>query len=282
MILLAVNQGLKPLNQIAEQVRSRQPEYLGTINDKNIPSEILPLVDSLNTLFSRVTKTLEMERHFTDDAAHELRTPLAAIKTQAQVALRSDQSEEKYQALNQIINGVDRMTHLVQQLLSLARIGQGKIEISFESIPLYQFTAEIIAELTNKATQKNIDLSLQGNESINIESQKTTLEILLRNIIDNAINYSPENSSVMITVNIDQNKPYILVTDSGPGIPVEFHDKVFERFYRNSNHKQPGCGLGLAIAKQCADLLDATLTLKTPESGCGLGVRINFTKINKL
>ncbi|MDH5571802.1 MAG: ATP-binding protein [Gammaproteobacteria bacterium] len=276
LILLAVNQGLKPLNKIAAQVQSRQPGYLGAIDIKNIPSEILPLVESLNTLFSRVTHTLETERHFTDNAAHELRTPLAALKTQAQVALRSDQPQEKQQALQQIVHGVDRLSHLVQQLLTLARIGQGEMNISTEKLHLYQCTAEVIAELTNKALRKNIDLSLEGDEAIDIKTNKPALEMLLRNVIDNAINYSYENGSVKVSVNTTRGTPGILVTDTGPGIPTEIHSQVFERFYRINHHQQPGCGLGLAIAKQCADLIHATIKLETPENGHGLAVRIIF------
>ncbi|MCW9023221.1 MAG: ATP-binding protein [Gammaproteobacteria bacterium] len=276
VILFAVNQGLKPLNKIADQVQHRQPDYLGTIENKNTPNEIRPLVNSLNTLFERVTRTLEMERRFTDDAAHELRTPLAAIKTQAQVALRSDQEGEKHQALQQIVHGVDRLTHLVQQLLTLARIGQGEMKVSTECIALYPLTADVIAGLTHKSIDKQIELSLEGDEEIITYSNRITLEMLLRNIIDNAITYTPTQGHVNITITSKGQRPCIQVSDNGPGIAPEFHDKIFERFYRINSSDQPGCGLGMAIAKQCANLLNAQISLTASKQKQGLTVSICF------
>jgi len=276
LIWLGIGRGLAPLKKVATEVSRREPGYLEPIEIGPVPREILPLATALNNLLQRLARALEMERRFTDDAAHELRTPLAALKTQAQVALRATDQEERKNALNQIIKGVDRTGHLLQQMLILGRLHSAEEKLATEDVQLYQMAADIVAEMAPLALAKQINLTLDGNESARLEVNSVSLELLLRNLIGNAINYTPEHGNVQVNIQNGDKETAISVSDSGPGIDPVLLERVFDRFFRIPGQQANGCGLGLTIARQSAELLNAELELKNRSDGTGLIATVHF------
>jgi two-component system sensor histidine kinase QseC len=219
-------------------------------------------------------QAFETERRFTSDAAHELRTPLAAIKTQAQVALRSSADEERRRALNQVISGVDRASHLVQQLLTLARIDP-TLWVGSELIDLPALASEVLAEIAPMALARDIDLSLEAGLPPAIRGDRAMLGMMLRNLVDNAIKYTPAGGKVEVRLARDGARLNLSVDDSGPGITPEERARVFERFYRQVGTNVPGSGLGLSIVKRIADLHHAEVRLGDAALG-GLRAEVVF------
>lgn len=262
LIWIAIGKGLKPLIKASREISRRDPGFLQPIELGPLPDEIRPLAESLNKLLYRLAEALEKERQFTDDAAHELRTPLAALKTQAQVALRSVNEQEKDTAIKQIITGVDRATHLVQQMLTFARLNPEKIQLSLHKINIYNEIADIIAQHASHAIKKNINLSLEGDMNLSIMSEQACLTSLIGNLLDNAIKYTPEDGNISIKISSDNDKVMVTIMDSGTGIPESSQKRIFDRFYRVLGTKTSGSGLGLAIVKQSASILHATVSLE--------------------
>ncbi len=278
-IWFSIGQSLKPLHQVASEISARRPEQLQQIDINEIPLEIRELINALNALFSRLHHAFENERRFTADAAHELRTPLAAIKTQAQVAQRAKDSQQRQQALQKMIMGLDRATHLVEQLLNLARIEATQTLPISSCIDLHELVNHVIIDLTPQALDKAIDLGLETMLDIGItRGHWEALELMMRNLVDNAIHYTPPGGHVTITLTKDSPSFLTLcIIDTGPGIPLEQRKRIFERFYRGNNHNQSGSGLGLSIAQRVAQLhhLDIQL-LNNPFKNNGLCVQIQF------
>lgn len=280
LIWFIIGRGLESIRRVAKEVANRDPNNLEAVNANNVPVEIKPLVDDLNNLFLRLQQAIEREKRFAADAAHELRTPLAALRAQAQVALRSTNTEERQKTLQNVIACVDRSTHVVQQLLTLSRLVPEASSIN-DSLPmnLYSLAAEIIAQLAPTALEKDIEIELIGNEdTCVVKANVTALSILLRNLTDNAIRYTPQGGKVKVTLQNEPHEVLLIVTDNGPGIPAELRNRVFERFYRVLGNTSTGSGLGLAIVQQIAKLHHASLRLGTPRDGKGLEVIVNFPK----
>ncbi|MBS0359483.1 MAG: two-component sensor histidine kinase [Proteobacteria bacterium] len=280
LIWIIIGRGLSSLNRVAKEVSNRAPSYLEPVNIRGVPAEIKPVVDEINMLFHRLQQALEREKRFASDAAHELRTPLAALKTQAQVALKTEDLKEREIALQNVIASVDRSTHIVQQLLTLSRLVPEASHIDDSSeVNIAKLSAEVIARLAPTALDKQIDIELIAeNEDLTVYGNATALSILIRNLVDNAIRYTPESGFVRVV--IDENSEYVIlrVIDNGPGIPAELRARVFERFFRVLGNQSPGSGLGLAIVKQIAKLHHAEVTLGTPINGIGLEVEVAFPK----
>jgi len=275
-IWFAIGRGLKPLHSVTKEVQNRRPDNLNPITLDNIPQEVLPLTNSLNDLFSRLANAFEKEKQFTNDAAHELRTPLAALKTHTQVALNETDSKKINYSLNKILTGVERASHLIDQMLTLARLSPTAVQkISKEHYSLFSCAEEVAAELSHEATHKNIELILLKSQDLKVTGLKIPLCILLRNIIHNAIIYTPDDGEIIISVGMENSKPFISIIDNGPGIAEHQLARVFDRFYRVIDRTQEGCGLGLSIAKQCAIHLNATIELSNLEKS-GLKVLIRF------
>lgn len=274
MIWYGVGRAMLPLRNIAADVKRRRPDNLHPIPDTVVPLEAKPLVDALNALFQRLQQAFETERRFTSDAAHELRTPLAAIKTQAQVALRATADEERRRALSQVISGVDRATHLAQQLLTLARIDP-TLWVGREQVDLPALASEVLAEIAPGALARDIDLSLEAGAAAAIQGDRAMLAILLRNLVDNALKYAPAGGKVEVRVAQDGPRVLLRVDDSGPGVPPEERARVFERFYRRVGSDAPGSGLGLSIVRRIADLHHAVVRLDEAPLG-GLRVEVVF------
>ena len=273
---IAVGRGLSPLNNVAHQISARTPNQLEPLDVAWVPGEIRPLALSLNRLLDQLRAALESERRFTANAAHELRTPLAALKAQADVALRAANQAEQQEGLRQIVRGIDRATRLVGQMLTLARLDPDAAVAIRRRIDLRSLTARVMAELAPAALDKNIELSLCDGVAVDVSGDDSSLEILIRNLIDNAIRYTPEHGNVQVDVRLDENRARLTVADTGPGVPEPDRERVFDRFYRISGTLAPGCGLGLSIVKRIAALHGAKIDLNRPPWGDGLQVSVDF------
>jgi len=275
LIWFGVTRGLHPLQTLSGQIAQRRADNLAPLDDSIVPAEVLPLVRGLNHLFARLRDSLDKERRFTADAAHELRTPLAAIMTQAQVARAAAADAERQRALDNVVLGCQRTAHLVDQLLTLARLEPEQLQ-SDEPCDLRTLAVETISELAPITVQKNIELQLAEGPAVRVPGVATLLGILMRNLIDNAIRYSPSGSRVQIAIMRRDDKAVLSVIDQGPGIPAEARERVWERFYRVLGSEQTGSGLGLSIVKRIADLHHANATLAPGEDGKGLRVEVVF------
>ncbi len=280
LIWIIVGRGLEPLKKIANEVSHRAPSHLLPVEDKAVPAEIIPLIQELNHLFKKLDEAFEREKRFAADAAHELKTPLAGITTQAQVALRTKNAEIRQHALEGVLTGVERSTHIIQQLLTLSRMLPESIIHEAEPIDLLKIASEIVADLAPAAIDKDIDIELISSEQpLLIYGNTTAIAILMRNLIDNAIRYTPKTGSVTVKLEHNAIQAIFSVTDTGPGIPDELKERVFERFFRIVGNEAPGSGLGLGIVQQIAKLHRAELILKTPDAGKGLEIQVKFALI---
>ncbi|GMT41076.1 MAG: two-component sensor histidine kinase [bacterium] len=277
MIWIGASRSLRPLEAIADEVRHRNPQNLEQIDVARVPAEVLPLFASLNTLLSRLQKAISNERGFTSDAAHELRTPLAGIKAQAQVALRASDEKEKDAAIRHIIIGIDNTTHLVRQMLMLARLDPDIPNRKFIEQDLMRILTEVAADVASLAMEKHVDLEvLQATGETKIEGQAEALSVLVRNLIDNAVRYTPAGGWVKAGISRTPDGVVLKIMDSGPGIAEEDKDRVFDRFYRGLGTGQTGSGLGLSIVQRVVDLHNATIEFQTG-MGEGKGVIVEVT-----
>jgi two-component system sensor histidine kinase QseC len=277
LIWVSVGHSFKPLQQVATEIAARRPEQLHPIENIKIPLEIRDLINALNQLFIRLTRAFENERRFTADAAHELRTPLAGLKIQAQVAQRTLEPHKREQALQQILRGVDRATHLVTQLLTLARMDATQT-MPKSPVNMDQLINQIMIDLMPQALAKTIDLGVEkrANGCIILGNQEA-LYLMFRNFVDNAIRYTPTGGQVTIGLdNRQASQLTITLNDTGPGIPPEQRAHIFERFYRGNHQNIQGSGLGLSIAQQIAQLHQINIQLLEGQNGRGLCVRVDF------
>ncbi|MDR3492954.1 MAG: ATP-binding protein [Gammaproteobacteria bacterium] len=281
LVWLIIGLALRSITRVTSEISNRASTYLEPVDASNIPIEIKPLVIELNQLFIRLKLAFERNKRFAADAAHELRTPLAALKTQAQVALKADNEIDRQTALLNVLRGVDRSSHMVAQLLTLSRLGQEEALSDVKPLDLHKLTSEILAYLVPVALEKNIDIELgQPPTDSVVLGNDITLGILIRNVVDNAIRYTPEGGEVKVEI-LNKNQTVILrVTDSGSGIAPELRERVFERFFRVLGTTASGSGLGLAIVTQIADLHHAKITLDTPSNEIGLQFDITFPKFS--
>lgn len=279
LVWFIISLALRSVTRVTTEISSRASTFLEPVQLTEIPVEIKPLVAELNQLFVRLKLAFERNKRFAADAAHELRTPLAALKTHAQVAIKSDNEIDRKKALQKVIESVDRSSHVVAQLLTLSRLGEEEALTDIKPIDLHKLAIEILAYLAPHALEKNIELELAPPPKGSIVmGNDTVLGILIRNIVDNAIRYTPAQGEVKVSI-IDSGTQIIFrVTDTGSGIPSELRERVFERFYRILGTKASGSGLGLAIVSQITALHHASINLATPQSGIGLQFDVAFPK----
>lgn len=279
LVWVIVGRGLDSLKKVTYEVSHREPSYLEPVDLKAVPAEITPMVDELNHLFIRLREAFEREKRFAADAAHELRTPLAALKTQAQVAIKAKTSEERDVALQNVITGVDRSTHVVQQLLIFSRM-LPEFTAQFIATNLIKQATDVIADLAPEAVNRNIEIELIAPKHVSmIKAIPTAISILMRNLVDNAIRYTPADGEIRVIIDEDVDAVILHVIDSGPGIPLELRERVFERFFRVLGSQASGSGLGLGIVQQIIDIHSAHISLDTPSNGKGLQVTVRFIKI---
>jgi two-component system sensor histidine kinase QseC len=272
LLWLIVGHGFKSINHVVDDVKDLDLHNLKHINDRNVPAEIKPLVQAINRLLERVNESFEKEKRFTSDAAHELRTPLAALKTHAQLARGSRNDEDRQHALMQLEVGVERASHVVEQLLTLARIQPGRAHDHWQRLDLHQLAVDVAMELAPQATVKNIELAVDESSGVAVDGDAVMLRVLLRNLLDNAIRYTPKGGQV--NVSFDCGESCVGIHDSGPGIAEADYEKVFERFHRGEVDES-GCGIGLSIVRQIADMHGASIALSRSRLG-GLAVELRF------
>lgn len=277
LLWLAVTRSLRPLDRLAGEVAQREPNNLASLDAGTAPREVLPLIERLNRLFVRIDESLQKERRFTADAAHELRTPVAGIKAQAQVARAASSDSERTHALDNAILGCDRAAHLIDQLLTLARIDTLDDETA-EPCRLRAISVEVIASIVPTALNRDVRLELMDGEEMPVRGNPVLLRILLRNLIDNAVRHTPPGTSVHIDITNKQGQICLSVSDNGPGIPASELDRLGERFYRPLGTSASGSGLGLSIVKRIAEIHAASLQLASTENGNGLTATIIFKK----
>jgi len=275
-----VSRSLAPLQRLAAEVRSRDSSSLQALPEGGLPDEVLPLVQSLNALLERLGTALAAQRHFVGDAAHELRSPLTALKLQVQVLRRAPDEATRDEAARALTAGVDRATRLVEQLLALARSEAGPPREA-TAVPLAELVRQAMADVAPFADVRGTTLELDvadGAEGVAVSGDGDAA-VLARNLIDNAVRYSPQGGHVSVWVGVDAQRPgapVLQVDDDGPGIPVADREIVFDRFVRrDSAEGQTGSGLGLAIVRQVALRQGADVSLGDSPAG-GLRVRVTW------
>lgn len=269
----SVATSLKPLAKLTQAIAQRKPDNLSPIQ-LQAPTEVSPLVERLNQLFSKTKALIENERRFTADAAHELRTPLAGIQAQVQVAQAAQTSVIREHALQQALQACQRASHLMAQLLTLARL-ESAAAISMASCDLRELAQQQIRELAPHAWEQGVQLALAEGESVTIQGLPTLLEVLLRNLLDNAIRYTGSGTEVVVATAYENGSAYLSVCDTGAGLAAEELAKITERFYRPADTTATGSGLGLSIVRRIAELHGANLTIY-PNQAQGLCVKIGF------
>ncbi len=280
LLYFSVRRALRPLEDLAADVIARSPDNLEVISDPNAPRETQPLVAALNRLLTRLSATLKNERRFTADAAHELRTPLAVVKLQAQVALASTDAADHKHALRQVLAGANRATRLVKQLLRLARLDPLAQLPRSSEIDLAALAAEVVDELRDLAEHKQQHLSFTDfGQPVKVQGDVDLLRVALRNLVENALRYTPESGVIEVAVALDNARPVLAVRDSGPGVTTDDIPRLVERFYRGENNNSDasgeGSGLGLAIVQRIAQLHDTQLEIENRASG-GLEARLRW------
>ena len=278
LVWLALVQAIKPLNQLEERIRARKPDDLSPLDIEAVPLEVAPLVSSVNDLLMRLKDSITTQKRFLADAAHQLKTPLAGLRMQADLAQREGTSTEQLkQSLRQIGRSSIRATHTVNQLLALARAESSGTAMIRQPCDLASLTREVVRECVPRALDARIDLGYEGAQpgaaGVMLDGNPTLLKELVRNLVDNAINYTPSTFEKpgMITVRVLADpfgKALVLqVEDSGPGIPVAERELVFQPFYRALGTEADGSGLGLPIVLEIAHQHHATVSIEDTRPG---------------
>lgn len=276
LVWFTVGRGMRPLEAMARAVKARTPTALQPLPDGGVPFEIQPLVAALNDLLRRLDRTLGAQRQFVADAAHELRTPLTALRLQIQLAERAATAEERAAAFATVKEGLTRSAHLIDQLLTLARQEPDVTEPPAGDVDLNDLARQVIAEHTLLAASKAIDLGMGRSETVAVSGDRNGLHIMLRNLVDNAVRYTPAGGKIDVSAFAGPEGPVLEVTDSGPGIAPEDRARVFDRFYRGAGQEVPGSGLGLAIVKNIAERHHARVTLAEGPGAKGLSASVVF------
>ncbi|HZW25910.1 MAG TPA: sensor histidine kinase [Gallionella sp.] len=279
-IWLALKQGLEPLERLRQEVVQRKRNDLSQLDGSLAPEEVRPLIDAVNDLLERLEQMMQAQQRFVADAAHQLRTPLAGLKMQAELAMRENDPERIHSALQNILTSSRHGTRLVNQLLVLARNEPGvQDEEHFTGVELNSLAQECTAELVPMALEKNIDMGYEGSPApLEIQGDENSLTEMLVNLIDNAVRYTPEGGHITVGVGDTDQGPELYVEDDGPGIPPEHRERVFERFYRVLGSGQSGSGLGLAIVAEVAKRHGAEIRLDEGKGGVGTRIGIRFPK----
>ena len=276
LVWLGVGWGMRPLASLGAQVARRDPGNLTAIEVANPPVEVAPLVLSLNRLLERVRTSIEGERRFTADAAHELRTPIAAVRVQAEVARAATTEEERRGALDKIIAGCDRAARAVDQLLTLARLDPAEGHQGRGRCDLREAARGVLAEMAPMALGKRVEVQLGEGAAVVVSGDRDLLAILMRNLVDNAVRYSPPEG--VVQVRVERNGPVarLVVTDQGQGIAPADRPGLGRRFHRLPGTRAEGSGLGLSIVFRIAEMHEARVSFDDGPGGRGLSVTVDF------
>jgi two-component system OmpR family sensor kinase/two-component system sensor histidine kinase QseC len=270
-----VSRGLAPLRFVAIEVQRRDVRSLTPLKTDNLPLEIEPLVGELNRLLERLQRAFSVQRAFVSDAAHELRSPLTALRLQLQLLDRAPDEAARIEARGRLGTAVERAIHLVEQLLALARSDPQETTSDFDMVDLSAAAAEGIRDTNELALSRNIDLGLEAAPNLAIRGDREGLRVLVRNLVDNAVRYTPPHGSVQVRVRSTPKEAVLEVIDTGPGIAPADRERVFDRFYRRAAAQESGTGLGLAIVKAIAERHGAHIVLSESPGG-GLHAMVSF------
>lgn len=269
----AVYRGVSPIRRLGRALAERQALALNPVRLDDAPSEMEPMVDALNGLFERIGTLLESERRFTADAAHELRTPIAAIRVQAQVALGEADDARRKHALQGTLDGCDRATRLVEQLLTLSRLEATAVP-GMTAVDLSALARQVVADLAPKAVGKKQTLEFEAAESCCIPGNETLLTVLVRNLVDNAVRYSPPSARIKVAVELREGQVVLSVEDSGPGLAEAERQRLGERFFRVMGSLESGSGLGWSIVRRIAAVHQLDVQVAPSAELGGLSVRV--------
>ena len=279
LVWLALVRGIKPLAQLEKRIRARKPDDMSPLDDAAVPEEVAPLVSSINDLLSRLKVSLTTQKRFLADAAHQLKTPLAGLRMQADLAQRETNADDLKKSLKNIGRSSVRATHTVNQLLALARAESAGRSLPKQPVDMALVANEVMADSVPRAIEKQIDLGYEGPAvgqlPVLLDGNPTLLQELVRNLLDNAIAYTPENGQVTLRLLHDRFSGVLLllVEDSGPGIPTAERELVFQPFYRALGTNVDGSGLGLAIVLEIANQHNAVISIEDINPGTRIAVR---------
>ncbi|HEX7053484.1 MAG TPA: ATP-binding protein [Burkholderiales bacterium] len=279
LIWLIVGDGLRPLVQIAGAIRRRAPSSLDPLPSRGLPEEVAPMVSELNALLGRLREAIERQKRFTADAAHELRSPLTALQVQLDTLARARSAEESRAALESLRAGMRRAARLVEQMLTIARLDPEAASEPFGEVELGALASGVAAELEPLAEAKKLELRLERMDAVRLRGQPQALYTLVRNLVDNAIRYTPPSGRVLVQVRAEDDGVVLQVDDTGPGIPAEERTRVFDRFHRLPGSNAEGSGLGLAIVRQVARAHGADVSLGESYGARGLRVTVRFRDV---
>jgi len=271
-----VGRGLAPLGRITSAVKERSPTALTPVPSDGLPQEIRPLADSLNDLLARLDQSFALQRRFAADAAHELRTPLTALNLQVQLAERAQGDEDRARAFERLRQGIRRATRLVQQLLTMARLDPDAAAAAPTAVEIGTLVASVVDEARTTARERSVELACRDSSGgAAVSGSEDALRILFNNVVDNAVRYTPSGGRVSVACERDGDTVQVAIEDTGPGIPEEERERVFDRFYRGRAAEGSGTGLGLAIVSQVAEMHRGRVALETgPEGGLRVLVQL--------
>lgn len=271
----AVAHGLAPMRQLGATLAARPANELAPVAVAEAPAEMQPLIAALNGLFTRIAVLLETERRFTADAAHELRTPIAAIRAQAQVALGAADDTGRRQALVHTLQGCDRATRLVEQMLTLSRLEADSAGVR-RAVDLPGLLRATVAEIAPRAIEKQQEIAVEAAPELAVQGDETLLRVLVRNLVDNAVRYSPKGARIAVQAAEAYGRPVLTVEDSGPGLAEDDMSRLGERFFRVPGNAESGSGLGWSIARRIAAAHRAQISATRSGALGGLAVRVVF------
>ncbi|MGB5235160.1 MAG: ATP-binding protein, partial [Candidatus Macondimonas sp.] len=279
LIVWLVGRGLAPLGALDREIAGRSARRLHPLSLGALPTELQPIVATINDLMARLEQALAQERRFTSDAAHELRTPLGLMRLQVEALNRATTAAEREEAQTRLLRGVDRLSRTVTQMLQLARLEQAPGALPLSMLDLKAAVVAQIAELAPIALEKNQELGLDGPDGpCPLQGQAEALAVMLRNLLDNAIRYTPQGGCIDVSIQADGPHWLLVIEDNGPGIPEGLRQRAWERFFRPPGLDEPGSGLGLSIVRQVVDLHRGKASLATGADGRGLRVEIRLPR----
>lgn len=279
LIWVFIRRGFLPLARVSSLIEKRDASFLGSLPEDDIPEEVSVMVHALNGLLARLDQALATQRQFTADAAHELRTPLTAVRLELDVLKRADTDQDRMQSIETLLRAVDRSTHMVQQMLELARQEPELFREEVTTVSLKPLIHEAMMDFMPLAQSRKIDLAIGTVEDAAVHGAQHALSVMIGNLIGNAVLYTQENGKVRVSARREDGRAFVLIADNGPGIPSEERSRVFDRFYRILDSRSSnitGSGLGLSIVKAIADRHKATIRITDGLDGQGTGFEISL------
>ena len=286
LLFFGIKRGLQPLDKLKNDLSQRNINDLSPVDNSKAPTELRPLLNAFNDLLARVSRGISKEQRFIVDAAHQLKTPLAGLKTQAELALREKEPSKVAHALGQINQASGNLAHMVNQLLALSKAEpDGASFLPFSAVNLRLLTQEVTSDWVSTALKKNIDLGFENTDfsankqAVMVDGNALLLRELMNNLIDNAIRYTPAGGNITVGINQENKQTILTVQDSGVGIDKENQPLIFERFFRVLGSQQEGCGLGLTIVQEIAERHGASVSVFSEGEGKGTLFSIQFAAI---